>query len=150
MVKTMYWTNGTNRIAVPTIPFYTLGNNEDFTLTFVTESGESLSDVYLFVYPSTNLEGLVQAKLSTQSSYSSIMGPLDASCYLGDIAESTETDIDFRISIAESAGDAYRIFHLFIGHGIGSTRRSTLFESIALQPLYDSIANQALFKGVGE
>lgn len=122
----MYWKNGTEKIAAPTIPSYTIGENYDFTFTLVTEAGEELDGAYLFCADPDHSE-LLQAKLSSESSYKNIKGPFDATCILGYIAGSTETSIDIRIAFPESTSDGYRVITLLVGQDAVAEQESPYF-----------------------
>ena len=115
----MYWKKGTSTVTTPTIPGYTIGENYDFSLVLVTETGEELHDAYLFV-PQPECAGLMQAKLPSESEYKAVQGPFDANCSLGYIPEATETTIDLRIAFPEGTSDGYRIIPLLVGHDDGA------------------------------
>lgn len=105
----MYWKHGTGRIQSPKLPFVTAGTPFDLTLTLVTEAGENYADVFLCMRR-TGYNGLIQAKRHDDSEYMDLTSPLDPNCYLGALVESSELDIDFRISI--DAGDTDGLYAL--------------------------------------
>ena len=112
----MFWQTASDVIIqAPVFPLCQTGENYDVTLTLVTESGEALSNAYLFL-TDASLFGYIQAKLSTGSEYRYIGIAFDAFCYLGPISASAETDIDFRISIPGTASDGRLIIPVAVGH----------------------------------
>ena len=115
----MYWQKGTSKITTPTIPGYTIGENYDFSLALVTETGEVLTNTYLFV-GQPEFAGLLQAKLHSESEYKTVQGPFDANCFLGYIPEASETTIDLRIAFPEGTDDGYRIVPVLVGHDDGA------------------------------
>lgn len=114
----MYWLKGTSRITTPTILSYVIGEAQDFRLSLVTDTGETLTDAFLFVSDHA-YAGLVKAKKASDSAYREIMGPYDTWCYLGPIAAESETPIDFRIEFPAGTTDGYRIISILVGHGDG-------------------------------
>ena len=122
----MYWKKGTSRVTTPTIGAHTVGTNLDLHLTLVTESGETLKNAYLFT-AMPEFAGLMQAKLSTESTYKTIKGSFDANCFLGSIGASTETTIDFRIAFPSGTADGYRIIPVMVGHDDGADNHRMLY-----------------------
>lgn len=112
----MYWKYGSGRIQTVNIPFLVLGEDYDVTLTLVTESGENLEKVYLCVVDQNHID-LIEAKLSTGSTYKGIAGLRNPQCYLGDLTESTETDIDFRLSFPVTESAALKSVAILLAHG---------------------------------
>lgn len=111
----MYWKHGTKQISAPTIPLHVIGTDTDMELKLVTEAGEDLTNVYLFVPDPANV-GLLSAKLDADSTYMDINGPFDANCHLGTIAASTETTIDIKVAFPSGATEGYTIIPIMVGH----------------------------------
>ncbi len=112
----MYWKIGDKRTAVLTVPLYTIGNEQAFSVTLVTESEEQIDAAYLFTAQPLCI-GLLQAKRASDVAYMAIMGPFDANCFLGHVSAQSEVTIDFLLYFPESHPDGYTIVPVMVGHG---------------------------------
>lgn len=123
----MYWRFGTETISAPTFPLHVIGTSIDMTFTLVTEGGEKLNDAYLFTARAEQA-GILQAKLSCESTYKNIQGPFDATCYLGQIPADSETSIDIRIDFFEGSDEGYVVIPILLGHDDEARVPNTLFD----------------------
>lgn len=112
----MYWKYDGNRIVTPTIPFYAIGDDEDFTLTLYTEAGEELVGGYLCV-ADTDYVGILWAKAAEDSTYQSVGGLFNPSCILPGMAESSSQDIDFRLNLPDGSAQGPHAVPLVILYG---------------------------------
>lgn len=104
------------------------GQNYDFSLTLVTESGEDLENAYLCVLLPEQA-GIVSAKLATESEYRQVQGVWNPECFLGHIQASTQTEIDLRLSFPSGFTEGMTALTLFVGHGAAITPPSDLWET---------------------
>ena len=112
----MYWKLDEERTTVLTIPLYTIGSEQRFSITLVTETGEEIVAAYLFT-PHSCCVGLLQAKRASDEVYMAIMGPFDANCFLGHVPALSEVTIDFLLHFPEGCADGYTIFPVMVGYG---------------------------------
>lgn len=100
----MYWKSGTNTLFSTVLPFLVTGTAFEATLKLCTAVGESLMGCSLQVLDGSHA-GYIFAKRHTDSVYLAIGSLGDSSCFLGDFAEETETEIDFMINIPVTVSD---------------------------------------------
>ncbi|MFH1114797.1 MAG: hypothetical protein V1792_12855 [Pseudomonadota bacterium] len=112
----MYWKLSGGRIGVLTIPLYTMGDEQVFSITLTTESGEEEQSAYLFTTQSSCV-GLLQAKRASDTAYMAIMGPFDANCFLGHIPSESEVELDFLVHLPEGSAEGYAIIRVMVGDG---------------------------------
>lgn len=111
----MYWNLGTKRITTPTFPLCVVGENYDTSLTLTTDSGEVITNAYLFVIDS-NHHGYIQAKLSTEADYAYLGIPFDTECYFGYIGAASSITIDFRMAFPPGTADGDFVIPVAVGH----------------------------------
>jgi len=109
----MYWKFGTSQIKSPMIPFYLSGTDKVIALTLVAEVGENLIGCALMTLYSDHA-GLMNAKRAADSAYMAIGALSDTSCFLGDFAAETETDIDFQISMPAGTADGLKVIPVIL------------------------------------
>jgi hypothetical protein len=110
----MTWTYESQAHAVIQIPALVQTVEYSFNVVFTAES--NLKNVFL--YTIEDFEGIVEAKLSTQTYYRFIMSySFTPSCYLGNINNAQSVTINFKLSIP--TGSEYLGEH-FIPIKIGS------------------------------
>ncbi len=99
-----------------TIPLYTIGDEQAFSITLVTEDDEEVQSAYLFTGLSSGI-GLLQAKRASDTTYMPIMGPFDANCFLGHIPARSEVALDFLVHFPQGSPEGYAIIRIMVGHG---------------------------------
>jgi hypothetical protein len=93
----MYWTDSDgNKLNTLSFPLCVIGENTDFTLTLVAETGDSIENSRLFVSDSANT-GIVYAKKASEEEYSPIGLSNQNYCMIGDITDGSSVEINFRI-----------------------------------------------------
>jgi len=95
-----------------------MGTNQDFNMVLVTESGDTLTGVYLCVADQEHVDFL-SAKLSAGSTYLSLKGPFNPNCYLGDISASTNTTINFRLNVPSGEAEGLINLRMLLNHDDG-------------------------------
>ena len=125
----MYWQTAAGyKIQAPTFPLCLTGTAYDVTLTLVTESGEDLTNAYLFLVQTAQF-GNIQAKLASEDTYRIIGIPFDANCFLGYIAGDSETDIDFRLLLPSGTSNGRLVIPVAVGHDDGAELPNPYFVS---------------------
>jgi len=112
----VYWKLGDERTAVLTIPFHTIGSEQAFSITLVTEHDDEIDAAYLFT-PQPLCVSLLQAKRASDAAYMVIMGPFDANCFLGHVTAQSEVSIDFLLHLPEGYPDGYTIIPVMVCNG---------------------------------
>jgi hypothetical protein len=112
----MHWeTSAGVTIQAPTFPLIIPGVATDLALNLVTDSGEELTGAYLYVlHP--EYYGYAFARRHTESDYRALGIPFDANCYLGYIADGSQTAIDIRLLFPTSAPDGPLALAIAVGH----------------------------------
>lgn len=105
-------------------------------MSLVTESGDTLTSVYLFV-GSAAQAGYLSAKLSTGSTYMLLKGPLNPNCFLSDIAASTTTVINFRLNIPSGTTEGLVNIVVYVGHDDGSSYPPKTWQDLPTSLWYD-------------
>jgi hypothetical protein len=130
----MYWQRNNVKLATLTIPMLTMGEDFDSSLTLVTEAGEDLENVCLCCLNGADA-GLIQAKKSTDTTYREVCGLLNSECFLGHIAASSETVIDFRVNFPVGTTAGVRMIPVKLFYGDLIEGPTTLWQ-VNLAPLW--------------
>jgi hypothetical protein len=122
----MYWERNGDIILTPQISFLVKGTNFDVTLTLCIEAGESVKGAGLVCIES-DFAGIITAKLSGESVYIAVGDTLDTAFYIGDMAELTEIDIDFRVNVGTGEADGLYVIPIQVVYGLAAAIENPYF-----------------------
>jgi len=141
----MHWETAAGYvIQAPSWPYCITGTNYDVTLTLVTEADETLTNSYLYLTAPSQF-GYVFAKRHTDASYVAVGIPFDATCFLGYIPSSGETEIDFRLTFPVGTTDGNVVIPVAVGHDDAAQLPNPYFEDDWPELWADDWADQELW-----
>jgi hypothetical protein len=108
----------------PCLSGYRFGDAVEFRMTYVNDTENPYLGTYLFV--DKQFIGVIQAKLSIDAGYTTLMAVNDALCYLGEIPIGN-TDIDFRFSWDLDADSRDLRIPILMAHDDGALKPNPLF-----------------------
>jgi len=143
----MYWEFEGTKQKVLTVPFYELGTNFDIKATLITESGDTLTNVYLCVAKGSHA-GYVSAKRGNGSTYLTLGGLFNSNCFIGDISANDRTNIDFRINVSSYSEGEILPIQVVVGHDDGVPMPNASFENAVDLALWYDVDAIEIFSDV--
>jgi hypothetical protein len=125
-----YWKYDNTQNNSPAIPFYVVGTEFAFSLTFVNDSVDTLRNCYLYV--EDFFQGMLRIKTHSEpdSAYRYVMTAMDACAFLGDLIAG-EHVIDF---IIEHGDDRFLMqtinLQVFLAHDDGVILPNSFFSRL--------------------
>lgn len=112
----MYWYVSNLKTKTCVIPYYAIGEQQDFNAQLVVEAGETLRSAYLSLIDSYFV-GSVQCRIEPSETWLDVGGVFDSTCFLGTLIGPREISVEFRIEFAAGSPDGEFVIPIQLFHG---------------------------------